>query len=89
MILHSPSQEFFHKLSLMNLDIVILEYGHDAFLHGCLRNEKLHTPSIKVRQTGAKHKNIITYRCNNDPVTDSLAFAYFNPNRDYFLGREV
>jgi len=48
MILHSPSQPFFHNLSLMNLDIRDSEYGHDAFLHGCLRNEKLHTPSIKV-----------------------------------------
>jgi len=39
----------------MNLDIVILEYGHDLlFLHGCLRNEK-HTPSIWLRRTVAKH----------------------------------
>jgi len=27
-ILHVPSQPFFHILSLMNLDIVILGYGH-------------------------------------------------------------
>jgi len=30
MILHAPSQQFFHNLSLMNLHIVILEYGHDS-----------------------------------------------------------
>jgi len=30
MILHAPSQPFFHNLSLRNLDIVILEYGHDV-----------------------------------------------------------
>jgi len=30
MILHAPSQPFFHNLSLMNLDIVSLEYGHDG-----------------------------------------------------------
>jgi len=29
MILHAPSKPFFYNLSLMNLDIVILEYGHD------------------------------------------------------------
>jgi len=29
-ILHTPSQLFFHSLSLMNLDIVILEYVHDV-----------------------------------------------------------
>jgi len=29
MILYAPFQPFFH-LSLMNLDIVILEYGHDV-----------------------------------------------------------
>jgi len=34
--------------------IVILDYGHDAS-HACLRNEKLHTPSIRVRITIAKH----------------------------------
>jgi len=43
----------------MHLEIVILEYDHDAFLHGCLRNEKLHTPSIRDRQTVAKHTNIL------------------------------
>jgi len=31
MIVHAPCQTFFHDLSLMNLDIVILEYGHDMF----------------------------------------------------------
>jgi len=30
MIIHAPSQPFFHNLSLMNLDIAILEYGHDV-----------------------------------------------------------
>jgi len=51
MILHAPSKPFFDNLSLMNIDIVILEYG----LLGYLRNEKLHTPSISVRRTFAKH----------------------------------
>jgi len=32
MIPHAPSQPFVHSLSLMNLDIVILEYGHDVSL---------------------------------------------------------
>jgi len=26
-----------------------------VFLHGCLRNEKLHTPSLRVKRTVAKH----------------------------------
>jgi len=30
MILHAPSQPFFHYLDLMNLDIVIMEYGHNV-----------------------------------------------------------
>jgi len=30
MIYHAPSQPFFHNLSLMNLDVVILVYGHDV-----------------------------------------------------------
>jgi len=30
MILHAPSQPFFHNLSLVNPDIVILEHGHDV-----------------------------------------------------------
>jgi len=48
---------FFHSLRLMNLDIVILEYGHDMSSYGYLRNEKLHmcTPSITVRRTDAKN----------------------------------
>jgi len=29
MIIHALSQTFFDSLSLMNLDIIILEYGHD------------------------------------------------------------
>jgi len=34
------SQPFLHNLSLMNLDIVILEYGHDVSCSlGCLRDE--------------------------------------------------
>jgi len=34
----------------MNLDIVILEYGRDvsSYMVGCLRNEKLRTPSVRV-----------------------------------------
>jgi len=51
MALHAPSQPFFHNLSGKILDIVILAF---VFLHGCLRNEKLHTPSIKVRRTVAR-----------------------------------
>jgi len=31
MIPHTPSQPFIHSLSLMNLNIIILEYGHDVF----------------------------------------------------------
>jgi len=30
MILHAPAKPFLHKLSLMNFDIVILEYGQDV-----------------------------------------------------------
>jgi len=31
MILDAPSLPLFHSLSLMNLDIVKMEYGHDVF----------------------------------------------------------
>jgi len=54
-----PSQPFLHNLSLMNLDIIILEYGHDVS-YGCLRNEKLHTPSVKVRKTSQTYNTIIS-----------------------------
>jgi len=49
-----------NSLILMNLDFVFLEYGHDGFLHGFIRNygflgfirnEKLHSLSIRVRST--------------------------------------
>jgi len=30
MIIHAPTQPFFHNLSLMNLNSVILEYSHDV-----------------------------------------------------------
>jgi len=55
------SKQFFHNLSLMNLDIVILEFGLDIVIlefghdvSGCLINENLHTPSIRVKRTVAK-----------------------------------
>jgi len=40
MILSYGLPTIFHNLSLMNLDIVVilLEYVHDVFLHGSLKN---------------------------------------------------
>jgi len=29
-ILHAPFKPFFHNLSLINLDIIFLEYGYDV-----------------------------------------------------------
>jgi len=54
MIRVAPSQPFFHNLGMMNLDESGIWSGC-VFIHGCLRNEKLHTPSITVRRTVAKH----------------------------------
>jgi len=50
MIIHAPSQLFFHNFSLMNLGFVILEYGHDVSSYGCLKNESIHTSSINVKK---------------------------------------
>jgi len=41
---------FFHSLSLMNLDMFILECPWFVILYGCLRNEKPHTPSIGLEE---------------------------------------
>jgi len=50
MIINAPSQPFFHNLSLMNLDIDILENGHDVSSSYVvvLGYKKLHTPSVGV-----------------------------------------
>jgi len=61
-VLHAPSQPFFYNLSLMNLDFVILEYGHDVSSY-MLRNEKLHIQHITIY----KHDD----HCNNNPVIGS------------------
>ncbi len=43
-------------LGPMNLDVDILEYVHgDVFWHGCLRNKKLHTASVRVKTIVAEH----------------------------------
>jgi len=53
-IIHSAPT---YILRLMNLDIVIWNMAlmMMIFLHDCLRNVKLHTPSIRVRKTVPKH----------------------------------
>jgi len=47
MILHAPSQLFFYNLSLMKFGFVNMAMM-SSFLHGWLRNEKLHNPSIRL-----------------------------------------
>jgi len=49
-----------------------------VFLHGCLRNKKLHTPSIRVRRTVA----------NNDPIRCFLS-NYFYQMTFLFLQHEL